>query len=93
MNKTPSLDDLRCLIGWPDGTVGYAEERALLSVLLSLCEQYGYGRVPQMAAWIEEIWRDPSKMAEFERRKQEHLAFMAKCRAALSESASTLIEP
>lgn len=80
--KIPSLRDLDCLITWPRGSVGEAQDMALLSRLLSLCEQHGFGRVPQLAAEIGEIWRDPAKREAFEQRKQKHLAFMDECRRA-----------
>lgn len=65
-----------CLITWPQGTKGYAEEKILVLTLITLCEKYGYGRVPQLAKQIEELWRDPNSKEKFERSKEAHFRMM-----------------
>ncbi len=82
--KTPSINDLECLILWPKGSVGYAEEYALVSSLLRLCDRHGYGRVPQLAAAIEEIWNDPSKRAVYEEMKKRHEDLMREDKEAIN---------
>lgn len=72
--------ELECLILWPDGTVGAQQERQLVRLLNRLCQKHGYGRVPQLAAAIEAIWRDPDKGAEFVASKTAHLDFMEECK-------------
>lgn len=72
------IEDVECLISWPDNTVGYDNEKILLQILIKLCEEQGYGRVPQLANKIEEIWRDPSKQKEYEQERKEHLARLSK---------------
>lgn len=78
--ETPSIEELKCLIQWPEGTVGYAEEMSLISNLLRLCDQYGYGRVPQLAAQIEDIWRNPDKVAEYQALKEREAKWMEEAR-------------
>lgn len=78
----PTLSDLACLNTWPSGSMGEAQDKVLLQQLLTLCEQHGFGRVPQLAAEIEEIWRDPAQREMYQRCKEKHLAFMEECRKA-----------
>lgn len=68
--------ELDCLVMWPPGTVGESQEQAIVRVLNKLCRTHGYGRVPQLAQQIENLWRDASKAAEYEREKQNHLKFL-----------------
>lgn len=71
---------LDCLNSWPEGTRGYVQEQELISILNSLCKNHGYGRVPQLAASIEEIWRNPEvKIIEYEKIQDEHMKFMKSC--------------
>ena len=65
---------LDSVIMWPEGTRGFHEERQVLRMLNRLCKQMGYGRLPQMTAAIEEVWRggDPA-VAKYARMRQEHL--------------------
>jgi len=79
--NAPTIKDLECLICWPPGSRGEEEERLLIGVLLALCEEHGFGRVPQLAAQIEDIWRNPSKVKSFESAKHEHLKMIKEARA------------
>ncbi len=60
--------------------MGESEERLLVERLLSLCQQHGFGRVPQLAAQIEEIWRDPARREVYERSKVRHQRMMEEAR-------------
>ena len=62
---------LECLVGFPTGTIGASEDVELLRILNALCKQHGYGRVPQMAQWISDIWRDPGTVAIFQRHQAD----------------------
>ena len=53
------------LNGWSDGTVGNDNERQAIQTLNELCKKHGYGRIPQLAKEIENIWRDPSRVEEY----------------------------
>lgn len=62
----PVSDELLELLnGFPAGTMGFAEEEALLKALNLLCREHGYGRVPQLCAWLEELWRHPDRAEAF----------------------------
>lgn len=79
---TPSLSDLDYLVGWPPGTKGEAEDRKMIRGLLQLCTRHGFGRVPQVAACIEDIWRNPDRIERYQSLKTQGLDYMADCRAA-----------
>ena len=73
----PTIEDLECLIMWPKGTAGYWTERAVLNDLLRLCKEHGFGRVPQLAQQIEEIWRGGEEsIAKGKEVKRKHFAKM-----------------
>jgi len=75
-NSVPD-EMLTCLILWPDGTLGYAQEKQVVRLLNQLCKEYGYGRVPQLAAAIEDIWRRGSEgIGHHEAVKKEHFERM-----------------
>lgn len=50
---------LDCLNAWPEGTEGHEIDEEVIHIINKLCQLHGYGRVPQLANAIEEIWRDP----------------------------------
>jgi hypothetical protein len=77
MIDVPTLEQLECLITWPRGSKGWQSERALLAVLLMLCKGHGFGRVPQLCAAIEEIWRDPSRREAHEKLRKQHFVAMS----------------
>lgn len=78
------LDDLKCLVVWPEGTVGHIQELTIIELLNELCKQHGYGRVPQLAAAIEDIWRHPEKIADYTAQTQAHLTELAEAQARLA---------
>lgn len=79
--NTPTRQDLECLIAWPPDTVGEISERVLIDKLLELCHIYGFGRVPQVAEQIEDLWRNPEKRTVYEKSKRTHLNMLEKARS------------
>ena len=53
---------MECLIGWPEGTIGYREEKIALQKLIEVANVIGFGRMSQLAASVEKIWIDPDLM-------------------------------
>lgn len=76
MLKDVEVNDLKCLILWPVGSPEYYIELRIAMTMLDMCKDIGYGRVPQLAAQIEEIWRDPAKKDEYEKWNQKHLELL-----------------
>lgn len=74
--KVPTEKDLECLILWPDGTIGALKEKILLNCLLSMCKVFGFGRVPQLAKEIEDIWRNSENIELYEERRVAHLELL-----------------
>lgn len=71
-----TIETARCLIMFPDNTHGYHQEAAAIRILIGLADLIGYGHLPQLAAQIEELWRDPSKAATFEQQRQAFLQWL-----------------
>jgi len=69
-NTLPTLEDLQVLNMWPPGTVGETEDSEMIKTLLDLCQKHGFGRVPQVAAEIEDLWRHPEKRQDYAKRKK-----------------------
>lgn len=76
-----SDSDLACLVMWPDGTVGYDQEARIVKILNGLCREFGYGRIPQLAREIEDIWRNPERIDHYHAVREEHLKFMRECQS------------
>jgi hypothetical protein len=70
------MENVECLIRWPKGSQGWYAEYSILKTLLAMCESQGYGRIPQLAKQIEEIWRDPKKVEYFQGEQARFLAEM-----------------
>ena len=68
-----NMDDVKCLIMHPENTEGYRAEAAAIWGILQLCDEHGYGRIPQLAKHIEEIWRDNIKVEKFKKQRGEYL--------------------
>lgn len=83
--EQPTLKQLECLISWPAGSVGEQQEMVAIAVLLSLCRKHGFGRVPQLACAIEDIWRNPDRIKHYAEVKSQHLDFMEKATATMQE--------
>ena len=85
IDKTPEMEELECLIMWPDGTVGYHDERAAIRKYLSLCKQIGFGRMAQLAESVEDIWRNPEAVSRYQEMKDEHFKMMDGALEALED--------
>lgn len=84
MDYTPHMDVLVSLNSWPEGTVGYNQENQLIAILLALCVEHGFGRVPQITAQIEDIWRNPEKVEEYFRIRNKRLQLLEEDKEWLS---------
>lgn len=76
--------ELECLNSFPKGARGYLEEKKLIELLNALCGHYGYGRVPQIAEQIKNIWYNPDMVVEYETQRQKQLEYLAECKATLN---------
>lgn len=54
-----TIEQIECLIGWPEGTIGYREEKIALQKLIEVANVVGFGRMSQLAARMERMWTDP----------------------------------
>lgn len=81
--KVPTLEELKVLISWPAGTAGERKETELIYALLELGKRYGFGRVQQLAGQIEDIWRQPSYLAQYAAQAAYHRDQVAKDQAQL----------
>jgi hypothetical protein len=80
----PTPEELRTLVMWPEGCRGYFDEVTLVTVLNELMKTHGFGRVPQLASQIRELWDNPEKAKEFEKMRQEHLELMGQMSAKVN---------
>jgi hypothetical protein len=78
MNR-PTDKDLQKMVRWPIGTVGFENELAAYRMLRQLCDDLGYGAVPQMAQQIEAIWRDPEHLKVILAENKKHFEQMVDC--------------
>ena len=78
INNFPTEDDVRCLIMWPEKTVGYNAEYELVIKLLSMCREHGFGRVSQLAGQVEELWRNPEKKTDFYKIQKDQVDFLTR---------------
>ncbi len=69
-------NDLECLNSWPENTEGYKAEDALIALLNMCCKEHGYGRVPQIANAIEDIWRNPENIVKYQKIRQDRLQML-----------------
>jgi len=69
----PTLEELNSLNSWPPNTIGHSNETVLISLLFELCKAHGFGRVPQITAGIEEIWRNPERVAYYQQQRNQRL--------------------
>lgn len=75
----PTMDELRCLNSWPEGTRGHLNDEELISNLFRLCKFHGFGRMEQLMSAIHEIWRDPEKVQKWMEFREEMLKTIATC--------------
>lgn len=72
----------------PEGTEGWRREVVLIKTVNFLCRQYGYGAVPQLAAWIEDIWRNPENIQSHRERSLEQREFIESTRKHYEKEAA-----
>lgn len=73
----PTMNELRCLNGYPENTVGYTQEDQLITQMLELCNAHGFGRVEQLMSAIEEIWGDPEAVKKWQEFREERMRLLA----------------
>jgi hypothetical protein len=78
--STPTPNDCEVLVLYPPGTAGEGKDRRMIRTLLELCETHGFGRVPQVTAAIEDIWRNPERLEHYKKLKEKHLELLARAR-------------
>lgn len=83
MTDIPSLEDLKCLVMFPEGTIGAQQEHELIETLYLLCRKHGFGRVPHLANAIEQIWREPEKIDAYRKMQRNHRKMMEDARRAV----------
>ena len=72
-----TVEEAEVLIMWPKGCIGYDQEMAAVKILLALAESQGYGRLSQLAQWIEQLWQEPRLIKEFQRMRDQHLVMIS----------------
>jgi len=76
--ERPRITDLYdALVLYPPGSRGEEHDKKMIRELLGLCEMHGFGRVPQVANAIEEIWRDPERLEHYKKLKESHQKLLA----------------
>ncbi len=85
MNEIKDVNILDCLICWPKDSVGWYQEKQILSLLNDLCKKQGYGRIPQLANQIREIWENPEIVQKFLDQQAKRAKFMESCKDVLTE--------
>lgn len=66
------------LVSWPKGTVGAHQEEEVIKALNTMCKEHGYGRIPQLANAIMNIWRDPAQAKKYKKENENHNKEMAR---------------
>lgn len=61
---------------WPPETIGYYRDVGLIALLNDLCKEHGYGFVPQLCNWIEDIWRNPEKVGEYRQMRADRIELL-----------------
>lgn len=64
-----TADDLNCLNAWPEGTVGYQQERDMIAAIHQFGIERGYGRVSQLASAMYEIAMTTDRDKEIAKRQ------------------------
>ena len=90
MESVPTLDDLRCLIGWPAFTRGFVSELEMLTKYLAMCNEHGFGRMCQIAEAVKDIWRHPEKLPAYRKDQQKRLDFLMECRKEVEKPVQKL---
>jgi len=85
MLDRPTDEALKSLIMWPEGTVGYHNELNLLKQMRDMCDKHGYGRVPQLANAVEDLWRNPENIEKYQKEQKAHNDQMEEYRKELED--------
>lgn len=75
----PTSEQLICLNGWPEGTLGHVQEQIVIGLLNHFCQEHGYGRIKQIVDGIHDLWRSPEMRDEFELRRSKRMALLKDC--------------
>lgn len=76
---TPTEEDLiTALVCWPEGTVGYENEKQLIRDLNNLGRKHGYGRLNQLTEMIEDIYRNPDHLKRYKEDSLKHIKSLEK---------------
>lgn len=87
MNKVPTDKDLiEAIVSWPKGSNGYVLESQVVILLNKLCKEHGYGRIPQMASIIQDIWNNPDKLEKYKKQIRDHLEQLEVYQKEISEN-------
>jgi hypothetical protein len=65
--------ELLSLVSWPEGSVGFMQELTAVTLLNNLCINIGYGRMGQIMDDLEGLWRDPEKIKQLIKGREQHL--------------------
>lgn len=85
--------ELQALNGWPAGTVGYLHDHEIIQTMNILCQQWGYGRIGQIAAALEDLWRHPEKIAEYEQFRDERMKLLEADKVSLERLGDDVPQP
>lgn len=69
-------EQINCLNGWPEGTIGHVQEQIVIWTLNHFCQEHGYGRIKQIVDGIHDIWTNPEMQEKFESRRSQRMALL-----------------
>jgi hypothetical protein len=69
--ETPTFEEVECLVGWPKGTTGEFNDKIMLMTYMDLCKENGFGRMSQIAQQVDDIWRNPKKVAHYKKAQKK----------------------
>lgn len=72
LDEPPSMEELECLIMWPKGSKGESQERNAIISHIEQCKINGWGRMTQIAEWIDDIWRHPENVESYKKMQKKH---------------------
>lgn len=66
-----TIDQVKCLIIWPENSHGAVIEEEALKRLIEIADLIGYGRLPQIVNSMKEIWDDPdTAIPKYQKQKE-----------------------
>lgn len=69
----PTDEDLALLSWWPSHTVGFHKDLELTKAIRALCDKHGYGRIPQLAEQIKQLWEGGEEARQTFRAQRERM--------------------